>query len=381
MVAVWHRRSSSGQATAGGLNIGARCASHFGMRRILQIVGVCAVVLFAGEVDAAEAQNEPIYPPHEVFAPGAALLEVARRSDVPLTGIDQVLERQRVLPGDRAVVLVSLRDGDTVEQWLVDFQVAVLSEEERTNLAENPPQQMTLHTSTGRSFTFGFDPVAVEVWVAGPLKLSEKNPVRAADRAKTRRARFVVNGEYLGLGLDQAAEAILNLADAETGRLGLEARNTEFGAEDTAANRQLLAERGLTEELEKSVVGAMPALMAFFNIAAQTPGLKEILFEVVDVPWWKVIKSLGELSTNFHFDGFRLRRVPDSPGRYIIPLGVDINGATVLRTELVAGRAYAPLTTLAGITALYAGQPDGRGPRLAIALLSATAAAAPKMSP
>ncbi|MCC5021297.1 MAG: hypothetical protein J6386_00090 [Candidatus Synoicihabitans palmerolidicus] len=60
---------------------------------------------------------------------------------------------------------------------------------------------------------------------------------------------------------------------------------------------------------------------------------------------------------------------------------VSINEKLALMAELVVERPRAPDTALAGITAIYAGQPDGRGPRVAIELVATRRGDPPTESP
>ena len=320
------------------------------------------------------AAKDPVYPPQDRFNAGPAIVELARKQGVPLTGIERDVERVRPEAGDRCVALISMSDDGRVDQWLLDFKVSDLSEEERKEVAESTAKPFALHTSTGGFYEFANDPVAVDVWVAGPLRFDEKRVERALAKVQEKRARFVVNRELLTLGLDRAAESILRLRD-QSGRIGLGMRGEPFPEEETVVNKQRLLERGVTEADERALAGAMPALMAFFQITAQTPGLKEILMDVVDVPWWALVKGFGNISVNMNFDGNRLRPATDPAGEYVVPFGVTINEAPALMVEVQARAPIAPASALAGVTAVYAGRPDGKGARVSIALLAATTVA------
>ncbi len=318
------------------------------------------------------AAKEPVYPEPESFEPGAAIRLLAQQRALPLAGVAVDGERVRPEAGDRAVVLVSMRDEEEVEQWLITFAVATLNPEEKAQLSESSAEPFELYSSAGGHYVFELDPVAVDVWVAGPLDRDERRVERAVARVREHRARFLVNADFLGLGLDAAADTIVRLRD-HTGKVGLGIRNTAFGDEEVRATKARLEDRGVTAEDQRALVGAVPALLEFFRISAQTPGLKDILMEVLDVPWWALAKGLGNVSTNLNLSGERLRVAPDGEGRFILPFAVELNDAPALMVEMEVGPARAPASVLAGVTTVYAGEPKGRGKRISIQLLAATA--------
>ena len=98
--------------------------------------------------------KEMVYPPTEAFEPGPAIAAVAASRGWPLAGIDPVESRVRPEVGDRCVVLISMRDGQEVEQWLARFEVVTGSAEEQRDLAAAARAPFELHTSSGGKYTF-----------------------------------------------------------------------------------------------------------------------------------------------------------------------------------------------------------------------------------
>lgn len=260
-----------------------------------------AVILCVGSVFAAA---EPVFPRHEKGQPGAAIWEYARSRKIPLEGGGQAaIDTSGLRERDCCIVLVTLRDRRKETQWLVDFTVGVMTAKEQEELAAADTSGVTLYTSTGSELTFGQEPVAMNVVVAGPLATDEPRVDRAVKRVVLNETRFVVNGEFLGLGLDRAALTIMRLRD-ESGKVGFGMRTgTPFPEEETGPNRARLEDRGVTLEDERAMGGAVPALFEVFGIAAKTPGLREILFKVIDVPWWALVKSLGNVAANIDVHG------------------------------------------------------------------------------
>lgn len=317
------------------------------------------------------AAAEPVFPPHQAVEPSAAIQAYAQAQDIPLEGQAAAADVTSTLQcGDRCVTLVTLQDGRKQTQWLVDFSVDELNDDEQEKLPETDAANTTLHTSTGRELKFGFKPVAMNVSVIGPLATDEKRIERAVQRVEVKEARFIVNGEFLGLGLDRAASTIMRLRD-NSGKVGFSVTTGDpFPPEEIASNRQRFETRGVTAEDERAMAGAVPALFEFFGIALKTPGLREILFKAIDVPWWALVKSLGNVSSNINVHGPGIRTAGPSENAYVVPLKVSISNKLALMAELVVQRPQAPGSALAGITAIHAGQPDGDGPKVSIALLA-----------
>lgn len=312
-------------------------------------------------------------PPIEHPAPSAIIRALAEREAIPLTGWETVTDRQQVAAGDRCIVLVTLTSGRREEQWLLDFTVAALTDDEIAVASGNPAAGATLYTSSGRELKFDGQRVALNATLLGPLRTDESRIERALDRVERQTVRLMVNGEFLALGLDQAAATILRLRD-DSGKVGFGLRADQpFPADEAAANRAAFDAKGITAADERAIAAAVPALGEFLGIAAGTPGLRNILFKVVDIPWWALIRDLGGVSTNINLDGARLHALADEPGRYVIPLTVAINGKDALVAQLVVGRPQPPGTALAGITVITAGRPNGQGPRVVIELLATRA--------
>lgn len=326
---------------------------------------------------ASALAAEPVYPPQERFEPGEAIVELARQRGIPLSGVLSDEGRSQPMVGDRCVVLVSLRNGKRVEQSLITFTIAEFSDDERAALAENPAQPFTLHASNGTAFEFIRDPVPVDVWVAGPLRMDESRVQRAVSKVKERRARFTVNREYLSVGLARAAAVIQQLR-GDDGNLGVGLSGVPYPEERVAATRAILAERGASDQEVGFIARSAPAMMEYVNITARTPGLQEIMFEVVDIPWMSFVANMGVDSISVHTDGSNLRPVPGETDHFIVPMWVSINGNLAMMIELRAEPPVAPGSVLAGVTELYAGRPNGKKSRVSIQLLAATTTSEPE---
>lgn len=314
----------------------------------------------------------------ESYHPGAAIRQLAQEQNIPMTGFAQVTDRAAVVPGDRCVALVSLREGGDIKQWLLDFEVVgTRSNEAKANDPTPPP----FYTSSGRRFEFGMTPVAMKVAAWGPLDQNERRPERAVSRVKVKQAGFLANEDYLGLGFDRMAATVLKLRRLQTDSpVGFSMRGEPFPEEQIRVVKAAFAERGVTEADERSIAGAAPALGALLNIVQGTPGLSDILAEVVDIPWWSLIKSGGRPEINLEFVSMKMARQEASSweianGRevYTVPFNLLLNGKIALEVALTTLRPQPPELALAGIVKIRAATPGKQAKRVLIQLLATRA--------
>ena len=317
--------------------------------------GVLRVVVWNfglfGSLAVVGAEHVPVEP----VVAGDPIRSVAAARKIPLEGIEQDPGRSEILVGDRSVVLVSLREGTAEEQWLLDFSV-LGRPEVAADLPIAPP--FTLHTSTGRQLHFGSRPVKTAVHVLGPLQREEKRLQLAVDRVKEARAGFLVNEEFLVLGLDRMGATMVRLRDSRRKKteIGFGVSTTPFPAEKFEEVRNALEAQGVQEEDERAVAGAVPALLEFFRVISETPGLNNILFEVVDIPWWSLVRSGGRPNIGMNFLSNEIAQLDasewagaDAYPTYTLPLMLMINNKPSLRVELIVVRPEGPGLALAGV--------------------------------
>ncbi len=317
----------------------------------------------------------PPLPEFEFHAPPPVLISAEAEAGLVLEGIALPTERAGGLrPGDRITALVTLAKGSALTQWLIEVSGAELNEKEK----QLPPlRTLTLFTNTGTEVFLGRTRAALKVRVLGPYERD------SAKNAKEEQGRIMVNADYLGLGLDRGCESVISvnaakIKDPTLPPFAWTARMKAFSADEAAAGRKLAAPLGLTPERERALVGANPALHEFFNLISRTPGLQDILKEVIDVPWWTIIKRGGDapvgIMPQFRFaeeisaEAFHL-----GGGRkaYALPFQLSIGGKPALVGKLAVTSARPPLMPCAGIVGVSAWAPDGKGPRVMLQVLSA----------
>lgn len=147
----------------------------------------------------------------------------------------------------------------------------------------------TLYTSTGRHFTFTSRKSRLQSMLVGPI------PNKIHSSPRTRKFSFVVNDDYLRLGLhrlDEFFEATQRFRARFPDHAPMEytIRSTPF--EDTTAlfPDEVIDAAQLSEASERAFVGAIPALTEFFGIIYETDGLKDILLSLI--PKSKLVKLL-----------------------------------------------------------------------------------------
>lgn len=310
----------------------------------------------------------------ETPAPLPEVATYAERTGIALNGFDSPQSRE-IQPGDKVVLLVSLNEKTDLTQWLVEVEVAELNaEEKKYKLPES-----ALYSSTGQKHVFRVTPVAFTLRTHGPIERGT-----SLHKIKTKTARALTNADSLRLGFDQACEALLHIHEVKLARqdertLGLQFRNTPFSDAETAPIRAYAEELGVTPAQERALVAASPAISSFFNLAQSTPGLRDIVFKIINLPSaWSLVKSGGKLAPDLNFIGTRVRRM-DVPGpgnrpRLLFPVSLDLNKQPALNCLLAVTSTEPPLTTVAGILELYAFPPDNDSRFAVIQVLSARCA-------
>ena len=295
------------------------------------------------------------------------VLACAAAEGIPLTGIDAPADAAdaQARAGDTLTVLITLEEPGRTRQWLASLCVAELTEEERARPA---PAPLVMHSSTGAMHLFRGAPVALELVTHGPFEQRTDGRNRAPGAA--RRARTLVNAEHLALGLDRPCRAALRLAEVNRGRPesergGIGLSTQPFPAEQVAAARATAEAAGVTVDDERAFAGLMPALAGFFSVAESTPGLREIMFEIVEKPSaWSLLKRGGRVEPFFSLN---LEHVtvppPRADGRevYQLPVGLALNDRPALACTFEVTAPLPPLLTSAGIVTLTATPPVAEG--------------------
>ena len=336
---------------------------------------VLPALLWAGAIAAARASDSG--PPAKAVDPDvppfANLLAFAEARKIPVSGVSVPSPRSAARPGDRLTYFLSLHDHSGVHQWLIDLSEAALS---ATQLATPPPAIQMVYSSIGGKYAIPSAWAAENVRIAGPFG----DQLAEAPEVAEKSSGFLVHENYLSFGLDRSAAYLLKMAAAlktgrECRRLAWAGYSPYPAAEVPAAQAEAKA-AGISPAEGEAYAKALPALLEFFHIAERTPGLKEVILQILARPsLWSIIRS-GGVNVTFSLDVFgaaemaphgRFIRTPI----YLLPFDFQLNGQTALKCEMMVTEPGAPLATGAGILELIAVSPKDPDTYLVLRLLSA----------
>lgn len=314
----------------------------------------------------------------EPAKPLPSVLAFAQAHHLVLYRIDQVVDHPAA-SGDLAVLLVALFDGPVEKQWLIELEVADLTREES---GMKPPPNWVVYTSSGNRLEFKYAPLALQIRTHGPFTEGQ-----STKGVETKSARALVNREHLSLGFNKASAAFIRISDDlsqahDTTGTGFSFAGKPFPADVIQATKIQTQRVGITADDERALVGAWPALASFFDIAQKCAGLREILWEVIDLPSaWSVLKKGGRVEPFFEFDGKQvamLETPAGTPRLYLYPVRLLLNGKLAISPRFVVTTPSPPLLTTAGILGLYADHPIKPEKHVAIQVMSAKTAPEPK---
>lgn len=322
----------------------------------------------------------PNLPEFRQLAPLPSVQTAAAAAGISLQDLAKPLPRIAPFPGDTVTALVSLTDGAKLQQWVIELTYAAANEKE---MAKRDPAT-TFYTSTGNELKFDGAPAALDIRTFGPLTAKDSGSKITAPAIK--RARVSVDVQFLALGLDRPyviGERVRLLREANTQlpQVDLSIGPNPFPAELTTERHKRAVAVGITADDERAVIGSIMALVQFFQIASRTPGLQDVLFSVIEVPWWSILKSGGKMPgigfnvlPGNHSLPAAMWRLPDGAAVWSVPYGLSLNDKPALVLQLAVTDPNPPLLPCAGIVGLAAGRPDGKGPVLTLQIVSARGA-------
>lgn len=345
--------------------------------------GISLGLIFAGVAAAAEDAATRLPPDFRQLAPVAAIQEAAQAALQKLTGLALPEAREKIRPGDSVTILVSLTTGKELKQWLF----TLIMEEPNELEKKRPHDSMHLFTSTGHEFRFDGGRAGIRITMIGPLKGADAGR-KAAISPEIKRQRVLVDADYLALGLERVPAMMLRIkahraADPSLTHADLSFGDKPFPPEVVAKSAGPIAANGVMEADERAFMGSILALQEFLLLASRTPELRDVLMSVLDVPWWSILRSGGNL--NFNIAELPFERelnaaawgLPAQEKAYASPFLLSINGKPALLFQLALVAPKPPLTVSAGIIGLAAGAPNGKGPVLTFQVIASRAAPEP----
>jgi hypothetical protein len=256
--------------------------------------------------------------------------------------------------GKRVLAYIQLQKGKKEESWLLSL---ALDSPETEAVPEEGGTKV--YSSTGREFLFKNQPGTLKSTLLGPLEQDGSD-------ASKKNATISVNRENLGLGLNRlsdffdAGQAIRErFPNGE--RMRYQGKGEPFPSDPILSDPVLLEEVGLTAEVERAFLGALPALLEFFGIIYETPGLNSILREMI--PARRMLGMLNPFSgrnIGFSFGNPIPYEIDTSETGIewdqlsVIPVELQLNEKTVMRVTLYTTEPEGPWETTAGVVMLVA---------------------------
>jgi len=288
-----------------------------------------------------------------------AVVAYAKEHSIPLERFEIADSSARALPGDTMVALITLRDAGIARQWLTQFTVAVLTDKER---ASSPNTESKVQFDNGHTYIFNSGEIlALEIATTGPFGAGEKTP------PAERHTRASLNLEFLGLGLDSACSIVLN-------------------AFENSEPNEVPKTVTLSEQQERTFAGLSPALNAMFESIQNTPGLREILWEIAEKPSvWSIVRRGGKIEPSMDLgDKSRwgivapLTWAPAGVPIYRLSPSLLLNRKLAVDFSLIVVAPRPPLLTTAGVIGIVATSPGSKSKRLDIRVLAARRASEQK---
>jgi hypothetical protein len=279
-------------------------------------------------------------------------------------------------------MLVALDEGPRHSQWLVRLRgpLSADSSEKRQSRRET-----VVYAPDGRAIRFPGKPERYSVLALGPWQSEQP-----ATPIPEREALVVMNAGFLDERMVEAAAFMFRAGRArKEGRLRMDEMFTLLPRPpdrvDPAFRARFASEAGLTDESERAVAASVPMLAEFSRVIAETPGLREVLFTVVEKPSvWSVVSRLGRIDSSFQFHSGDVVPSMGAPtgfagiGRsYVVPFTFSINGRAALDCTMLVAEPRPPLRLCGGIVAVVAESPQRPGARLIVRVIAARAGAEP----
>jgi hypothetical protein len=330
------------------------------------------------------AQGEQTHPVQmgDLLASGAptpVTRAVAEREGYSLDGIRMGAATGKASPGDTLCASVTLRSIDgrlKPKQWLIRLRLASLD-------GPGAARDVRYYTNAGDLFVFHSAVTAMDLETVGPILADSA----ANSRVERRQQRINVNTDFLTLNLNRTASVLYHLHEEGIKSPGLKydlsARPFAYPSGESEANRSKMATLGVSQDDRRSFTGSLPALMQFLDIVRGTPGLQEILLEVLDKPSViDVFRHGGHADIDFNFVGGG-----PSPGHEMfwkdaeerefggLAFELSVFGKPALNVALFVTAPRPPLEVGAGIVAAIAWSPSKPDKVVIVRVLSSMPAA------
>jgi hypothetical protein len=310
--------------------------------------------------------------------PAPALVLAAGTNQVVLEKIDPPSSDATLNPGDSVTALVTLFEKNNRRtQWAT--AVTALPPESAQKPTK-PTRPMVLYSSLGNRLEFTSAPVRAHLQMLGPFAASDSK--KKTHKPKFETEKIDLDKDFLGLGLDRAAAASFRLKQLKSKDL-FTFEEKPFSAKEISEAKQLATKLQFTSDEERAMAGAIPAMLSYFKIIGEIPGLTDIFLKVVDLPsTWSIIWHAG-VRVNMEFlrdqvgpADLAAWGLPGNEPVYYFPMSFSINDHHALDLTFLVTAPHPPMLECGGIVGLLAENPADKENYLTLRVISAHHSAA-----
>ena len=266
--------------------------------------------------------------------------------------------------GDLIVLLATLTDEEKISRWVI--QLRAVPTPDAAPPAGDPVE---LYSSTGNKWVLTGIKSPVEVTVLRPLAKRKTTDLLWSDE------------DARNAGLWGVVSTNLKLKDPSLNKTPFKpaVSKTPFSDERVKSDRAAALALGIAASEELSRHMTLPALSEFLSLIVSSPELSTMMARVVDLSYFTALKernggiTFEELPYMSTVSAQQLG-VAGADKAYVLPLGISLGKKRIMLCQLALVEPHPPFQVSAGLVALAAGHPDGKGPVLTIELVSAVTA-------
>jgi len=310
-------------------------------------------------------------PPAFQFAPPLpALSRKAQELGIAIDGLAGSNSELGLQIGDNASALVSTVEKGRLKQWLIFLAVTEISAAEKKMRLE----PLRVYTSLGHELRFDRSLSGVAIRTVGPFGEAPK-----AKPPGDIWSGSLVTPQFLALGFETSCRAAEKMFSRG---VNLSTGNQPYPEESAAGERARAESVGFRLEDERAFAGSSLALGEFIRIVAQTPGLREILFEMLDLGWTAFFRQPAtnvEIMPPFALLPAEPWGLPADATCREFSFKLHVDGKPRLLCRMAVTWPRRPFQTTAGIVGVAVKRVDGSGPHLMVRLLAAHTA--PEVEP
>ncbi|HEU5080337.1 MAG TPA: hypothetical protein VFT72_14090 [Opitutaceae bacterium] len=293
--------------------------------------------------------------------------------------------------GDSCVAWVGTANRGKHEQWLVQIKRAKATPAEIAKGSKH----VTKYLSWGTSVTFDGAPEALELWIAGPVKMDKaldgENAQQSGKPVAIHHERTLVMSDYLRLGLDNSVRVDEFLrkrigeelkADPKFSPGQIYSLEKPIKPENVKWAKPVAEKIGFTPEMAREWTGGYVALEAFYNLVNEVPSLREIAMVALDKPSvFKLAKLAFGANFKTYIGGPATMRInlnevglmPVGLGAYDAGFWFALDDDPIVAGAVAVTSPNPPIDTSAGIMAMIAVHPKDASRMVQLKIISAEA--------